>query len=261
MSKWDMFKLSIKFSFMRLLEYKLDSILVLLSTAFSPLMTLLFYYGLFFHIKTFAGWTFNEMMFFTMYISLVLGFTRAFTNISIRTLSSFIRRGRLDMYLTKPLSPLVHMLIVGINIKSIGNFLTSFALFLYFGFSIGAFSTLDKILVFILLFISSIIAYFSLTLIFASLSFITISSRTVRTIFRLLDRISKYPLDIYPGFIYMFFVIVFPISFAYYFPVQIFLHHNNVVLAYISPFISTLLLYTALRIWNLGLKAYYSTGT
>lgn len=71
---------------------------------------------------------------------------------------------------------------------------------------------------------------------------------------------AEYSIDIYNRFIKILITIILPFAFVAYYPTMNYLGLNNYML-YLSPFIAIILWLIAVKLRNIALNKYRSTGT
>ena len=96
--------------------------------------------------------------------------------------------------------------------------------------------------------------------IFSISSFWTYRSNEVIWSFYRMYTFAEYPLDIYNGFIKILITVILPFAFVAYYPTMDYLGLNNYMI-YLSPIIAIILWIIAIKLWNLALNKYRSTGT
>lgn len=96
--------------------------------------------------------------------------------------------------------------------------------------------------------------------IFSISSFWTYKSNEVIWSFYRMYTFVEYPIDIYNGFIKILITVILPFAFVAYYPTVGYLGFNNYML-YLSPFIAIVLWIIAVKLWNMALNKYRSTGT
>ena len=90
-------------------------------------------------------------------------------------------------------------------------------------------------------------------------SFWTYKSNEIIWTFIRMHSFAKYPIDIYNGFIKFLITFILPFVFVAYYPTMDYLGIGN-HLMYLSPIIAIVLWVIAIKVWDLALKKYRSTG-
>ena len=96
--------------------------------------------------------------------------------------------------------------------------------------------------------------------IFSISSFWTYRSNEVIWSFYRMYTFTEYPITIYNSFIRVLITIILPFAFVAYYPTMAYLGFNTYMI-YFSPVVAIVLWIIAVKLWNLGLKKYRSTGT
>jgi ABC-2 type transport system permease protein len=106
------------------------------------------------------------------------------------------------------------------------------------------------------------IFFFSIKLIFGSLSFWTKRSIEVMTLIYDFSNFAKYPIDIFNRAIRVVLTFVLPFSVVIFFPIRALLFNGNLWLQTFYVMLASLsMLIIALSIWQQGLKRYESAGS
>ena len=71
---------------------------------------------------------------------------------------------------------------------------------------------------------------------------------------------AEYPINIYNKFIKVLITIILPFAFVAYYPTMDYLGMNHSMI-YLSPIVAIILWIIAVKVWNLALKHYRSTGS
>ena len=96
--------------------------------------------------------------------------------------------------------------------------------------------------------------------IFSISSFWTYRSNEVIWSFYRMYTFTEYQIDIYNGFIKILITVILPFAFVAYYPTISYLGVNHYMI-YLSPVIAIILWIVAVKLWNLALNKYRSTGT
>jgi viologen exporter family transport system permease protein len=174
----------------------------------------------------------------------------------------YILSGELDIFLTRPLPPLWHLLAVRFDIVQIGRLVIGiFVLVLAFRLA-AIHPTPAHVGLTILAVIGGAILLFSLTLIVASLSFWYTRTGKLQDIVQSGTRsFAEYPLPIYPRGVQLLLVTVLPLALATYHPALELLGRASSPLAFASLPAGLLFLSVSVALWRRGLHRYQSTGS
>lgn len=257
--------ISLYFSFLKvslkeILIYRIDCVVGIFSQLIVQLVSLVFIFVVFRHTENIAGWSFYQIL-------LLYGVTRIPIGIAGYCFDGlndigpkYIKNGDFDKILLRPVHPLISI---------IGNsreFVSIADLFIGFGITIWMLIKLTipitALLIIKIVFFSIVGAFIvgAINTIFSISAFWTYRSDEVIWSFYKMYTFTEYPITIYNKFIRFLITIVLPFAFVAYYPTMAYLG-LNVYMIYLSPFVAIVLWIIAVRLWNLALNKYRSTGT
>lgn len=244
-----------------MLEYRIDFIIGFFSTFVLQFGGIFFIWVIFDNIKNLNGWTFYEVTFIYGMLTLAKSINHIFFDNLWVLGNQYIREGRFDTILLRPVPPLFHLVAEKLQQDGVGNLV------------IGAILVTKSLMelnvdISILLVLSIILFAISGGLIFAAINTIaTVSSfwfvqsnMFIWSIFSL-SEFAYYPITIYHRGIQMLLTWIVPYAFASYYPSTFVLHKDFGWYSFLSPVIAIVLWTVALRVWKWGLKNYTSTGS
>lgn len=252
---------SLKMHFKSTIEYKTSFILGFLSqflVFFTYYFIILALFSKFSNIK---GFTVYEVLLTFSIINFGYS-TNEFLARGIDTFDNLIIDGSFDRILLRPRNILLSVLCSNINFVKISRILQSIIVFIIAISNLDINWNITKIICLVLMFISSIIVFFSIFLLMASYCFLTVQALEVRNIFTDGGKnIAKYPMGIYKKGVLLFFTYIIPFALVNYYPLLYLLgKSNNIFYAY-SPLIVLLYLIPAFLSFKWGIKKYTSTGS
>lgn len=223
------------------------------------ILRFLFYLGFIILIlsqtKFLKGYQLNQ----AIIIFLTFNFIDTITQILFREVYRFrplVVSGNLDLILIKPFSPLVRLLLGGIDFLDIVMVIPCFFLLLFFLFSYS----LSSIFYYWLLIFNSIIIATAFHILVLALGILFTSVDHTIMIYRDLTSFGRFPFDIYRKSLRDFLTFVLPIGVMFAFPPRALfglLSLKGVIFAFV---ISLILLIFSLKIWHFALKKYQSSG-
>ena len=250
----------LKISLKEILIYRIDCIVGILSQFVVQLVSLIFIFIVFSHTKNIAGWNFYQIL-------LLYGVTRIPIGIAGYCFDGlydigpkYIKNGDFDKILLRPVHPLISI------IGSSREFVAIADLFIGIGISVFMLVKLSiPITVFLILkilFFSLVGAFIigAINTIFSISSFWTYRSNEVIWSFYRMYTFTEYPITIYNKFIRILITVILPFAFVAYYPTMSYLGFNMYMI-YLSPIVAVLLWLIAIKLWNLALNKYRSTGT
>ncbi|MBN2300165.1 MAG: ABC-2 family transporter protein [Acholeplasmataceae bacterium] len=244
----------------KLLEYRTDFIIGILSFVFIQASGILFLYLVFQNINELNGWSFEELLLIYAVFQIPRGIDHLLTD-NIWLIPNYIIRGEFDKYLLKPLNVLYSIISELFQIEAIGELLVGIGLLIY------VFPVLNIHLVWIdllfipLLIISGTVIYTSIKLFTATFAFWIKNSNSVMVAFYDVAEFTKQPLSIYPKNFQFLLKYIVPFAFTSYFPSAYLLGKGDglsiVLQSIVVSIIAAILAYS---FWLKGLKTYESVG-
>jgi ABC-2 type transport system permease protein len=244
-----------------MLEYKTDFVIGVFSTLITQFYGIFFVWVIFENIKQIHGWTFYEITFVYGLLTLAKGIDMFFFD-NLHALGfEYVRAGKFDIFMIRPLSPLFQLVASytqqdGIGLFILGLIVVSKSLaelhitLNFWGFLLLAIFVISG---------AGIIS--AINLIFATTGFKTTNSHIVMSSINSFQEFVYYPIAIYPKAIGFILTWIIPFAFTSFYPADFFLHKGDMDLSFLTPVIAVILWIIALRVWNWGLKNYTSTGS
>lgn len=161
----------------QIMEYKIDFFVGVLGVFLTQGLNLLFLNVLFQHIPSLEGWTFQQIAFIYGFSLLPKGIDHLFFDNLWALGQRLIRKGEFDKYLTRPISPLFHVLVETFQVDALGELLVGFILLSTTVSSISW--TVPKVLLFIFIIPFATLIYTSLKIATSSIAFWTKQSGAV----------------------------------------------------------------------------------
>ena len=172
----------------------------------------------------------------------------------------YIRSGEFDKILLRPVHPLISIIGASREFVSIADFFIGLGITMYMLYRLAIPITILLIIKIIFFSIVGALIIGAINTIFSISSFWTYRSNEVIWSFYRMYTFAEYPLDIYNGFIKILITVILPFAFVAYYPTMDYLGLNNYMI-YLSPIIAIILWIIAIKLWNLALNKYRSTGT
>jgi ABC-2 type transport system permease protein len=178
----------------------------------------------------------------------------------------YIASGEFDLFLTRPLPPLFHLLAVRFDVMQLGRVVVGAATVGMATAAAGVPATPLSAALILAATLGGALILFSLTLAVAALSFWFTRTGKLQDVVQNASRaFAEYPLSIYPRGVRAILTWVLPVGLATYYPSLKLLGRAEGVLdealAFAALPAGVLLLAAALRFWRLGLRRYQSTGS
>lgn len=254
---FEFFKQNIK----TMLEYRTDLIIGAFSTLVTQFYGIFFVWIIFENIKQIHGWTFYEITFVYGLLTLAKGIDMFFFD-NLHALGfEYVKEGKFDIFMIRPISSLFqlvasHVQQDGLGLVFLGIIVVSKSL-IELKITLGI---LD-ILLLIIFILSGAAIISAINLIFATTGFKTMNSHVIMNSVNSFQGFALYPIAIYPKFIGFILTWILPYAFVSFYPADYFLNKQYGILSVLTPAIAIILWVIALKIWDLGLKNYESTGS
>ena len=250
----------LKISLKEILIYRIDCIAGIFSQLVVQAVSLIFIFIVFQNTEDIAGWNFEQIL-------LLYGVTRISIGIQGYCFDAlydigpkYIRNGEFDKILLRPIHPLISIIGASREFVSIADFFIGLGITIYMLYKLAIPITIlliVKIVFFSMvgaLIIGAILTMFSIS------SFWTYRSNEVIWSFYRMYTFTEYPINIYNGFIKILITVILPFAFVAYYPTMDYLGLNNCMI-YLSPIIAIVLWIIVIKLWNIALNKYRSTGT
>ncbi|HGR6093134.1 TPA: ABC transporter permease [Streptococcus pneumoniae] len=244
----------------QIMEYKADFLVGVVGVFLTQGLNMLFLNILFQHIPLLDGWSFHQVAFIYGFSLIPKGIDHLFFDNLWALGQHLIRKGEFDKYLTRPISPLFHILVETFQIDALGELLVGVLLLLMTITSLTW--TWAKVFLFLISIPFATLIYTSLKIVTASIAFWTKQSGAIIYIFYMFNDFAKYPIAIYHSFLRWLISFIIPFAFTAYYPASYFLKDKDGLFNIGGLILISLLFFTlSLKLWNKGLDAYESAGS
>lgn len=244
-----------------MLEYKSDFVIGVFSTFLTQFCGIFFIWVIFENIKQIQGWTFYEITFVYGLLTLAKGFDMFFFD-NLNALGfEYVREGKLDIFMVRPISPLFQLVASNIMPDGIGLLILGFIVVTKSLIELKITLDFPQIILLIIFIISGAAIISAINLIFATTGFKTMNSYIIMSSVNSLQEFAFYPILIYPKLIGFILTWIVPYAFASFYPADYFLHKGYEIYSIFTPIVAIALWIIALRVWGFGLKNYTSTGS
>lgn len=238
---------------------------VLSSLAFNLveiIFTVVFFNVIFDNTKSLAGWNFYQILFLYMIAKIVTSVNGFLTKNGTNAMSEeLIRRGGLDIYLTRPVDPMVLVSISKPRIYGIISVLFEIGLAIYALAHVGIPFGILNIVFFILMFVLSFVLYYFLRWVTIIPAFWFIRLWSLRDLIGKLNQFMRYPAGIFPSVLKYALFIFFPILTVSYIPARTLFYQPRIEFI-IYMFVATIFFGVLTKMfWQAGLKHYGSASS
>jgi len=225
-------------------------------------VTIIFFDVIFSNTRTLAGWNFYQVLFLYAFAKIIISINNGWARGGLNTFASeYIRRGDFDFYLTKPVNP---MILVSLSKPRIYQFI---AVIFEIGLAVYAIVAghisigLTNLIWFLILAILGMILYYFLSVLTVVPAFWFIKIWSLQDLIGRLSQVMRYPAGVFPSFIRVILMSVFPIIAISYLPTN--LLFNQVKIEYIIYIVILIIIFGTLTnfIWKLGQRHYSSASS
>jgi ABC-2 type transport system permease protein len=243
------------------LQYRLSAISRAVTLALADLTPLLLIGVVLSQFTSVGGWRWPELALLFGLVQLASALARCFSW-QLDHFDEYITSGEFDLFLVRPLPPLVHLLAIRFEIVQVGRVAVGIATIAVACQVTGVWATPANIAVIATAAAGGALLLFSLTLAIASLSFWHTRTGKLQDVVQSGCRaFAEYPLAIYPRSVRIALTTVLPLALITYHPALYLLGRQTSILAFAAVPVSAAFLVLALALWRAGLRRYQSTGS
>lgn len=225
-------------------------------------ITIVFFDVIFSNTKTLAEWNFYQVILLYMFAKMTFSLHKALFRGGFNQISgNMIRRGDYDFYLTKPVNSLF---LATISKPRIYEFV---AIIFELGIAVWAIVVghlpigFINVLWFLLLAILSSILLYCLAVITVTPVFWLVKVWSMKEIVARLQAVMRYPIGIFPTYLQVILMGVFPIMATSYIPVKTLLYPPEIRYILYMIIITTVFVFIAKSLWHFGEKNYGSASS
>ncbi len=247
-------------SLKRMMVYRVDCLVGMVSQIAFQIIELIFIWIIFQNTDNIAGWNFEHLLLLYGVMMLSVSINDLLFDSTYAIGKKLIRKGKFDTILLRPVHPLISVLGESETSTALGYMVLSIVLII---------SMLTKLQITITVYLIIKILYFGILgglimggiqTIFSIAGFWTYkSNEVVWSVFQL-HKLAEYPIEIYNKFIRILITFILPFAFTAYYPTLDYLGLSESNLIYITPLVVIFVWIIAIKVWNLALRKYRSTG-
>ncbi|OGS07114.1 MAG: hypothetical protein A2270_03880 [Elusimicrobia bacterium RIFOXYA12_FULL_51_18] len=240
-----------------LLVYKLDFFIGLAAMFLNNAMRFLILVFIFNMVDKIKGWSFDQMLFFYGFSTMVTGLWHCFF-INVISLPYYIRTGEFDRFLLRPVNLLFQITIDSLDEDGWGELLLGIALVIFACVRLGL--PLWKLILLAPMAISGCAILIAISLLLSAVSFISIGGVPVMELMLKMFEFTKYPVNIFSQGLKIILSCVIPLGFVTFYPSMVFLGSNTLIYLTLVPLVSAAYFLVAYFVWNYSIKFYVSSG-
>ncbi len=245
-----------------LMEYRIDFLTGAVSFLIGQITNILFITIIFSQIPSLAGWKYYEIMFIYGYSLLPKGIDHLLTDNLWSVAYFIVRKGDFDKYLTRPINPLLHVIMEKFQFDALGELITGIVLVIYSAIQLNYVPGAEEVLVILITILFGTLIFTSVKIACCAIAFWIKKSGSILQIFYMSSDFARYPITIYNKGVRFIISYVIPFAFTSYYPAAYLLRGGNgFVCAGKTILISSIVFCISLLIWNRGISAYESAGS
>ncbi|MGE5591704.1 MAG: ABC transporter permease [Bacillota bacterium] len=242
--------------------YSGDFLAALFSEILSQLSSVVFVLVVFTQIPDLQGWNRSEMIFlygyFLVPFALFQGVAANLWNFGDR----FIIKGELDRILTRPVNPMLQLVLEGFELESLLGGVTGLVVMALAGHALGIHWGWAQVLGFLAFTVSGALVYVGLYVTLATVAFWTDSRTGLMPLMWNFNTYARYPVSIYNRILRLVLTWVLPFAFAGSIPAAALLGREGTLrLALWTPPVGLGSLLLASAAWTAGLRRYHGAGS
>ncbi len=243
------------------LSYKADSIIMIISFAITEVVSLATVYFIVGSVPAIGDFTFERLAFLFGFTLIPKSLDHIFTDELWILAYRAIRRGELDVYLTRPINPLFQFVAKTFKWDGVGELIVGIVVMGIFGPQTGIAFTAGGIIALIICAFLGIFVFTGFKLLLASLAFwVKYVGIFLNTIYNL-SNYAKYPIRSMGKAFFSIMFYVIPFGLFLYYPIECLITGENIWFAVLySAIAAVIIMAIALTVWKLGIKNYESSG-
>lgn len=246
----------------RLMEYRVDFLTGALSFLINQVINILFISIIFSQIPDLHGWSYQQIIFIYGFSLLPKGIDHFCTDNLWKVSYFIVRKGDFDKYLTRPINPLLHVIIEDFQFDALGEFLIGIILVVSSSIKLGLTYSVVDILLFIVAVLFGVLIFTGIKITFAALALKIKRSGSILHMFYMTSDFARYPVTIYNDVIKTIITYIIPFAFTSFYPANYFLTGDNPLFNIGGVVvISSIIFSLSLLAWHKGLACYESAGS
>lgn len=257
------YKAYFKMNILVLGEYKIDFLAINMASVLVLVISIINIQIIFSQTDSLMGWSKDQVLWNLGYFYLVRAIFNTFF-INALDIGYWIRTGKLDLYIIRPLNTFFQLLSTGrYNAElPLDEFVMGIGLLIISNDALAMPLSFNTVMWFVVFLLLSTAVYFLIMFLMSVTAFWSLKSNALREITENLERLIEYPITIYHNFIRFFVSFIFPFAFICYFPSTVFQMKNGAFEVLLYQTIIVVVLSTlCFLLWRKGMKIYQSVGS
>ena len=172
-----------------------------------------------------------------------------------------IRKGTLDLILTKPVDSQFYISFRHIVFWPITDVLLGLGLVWYGGHLMGLAFSFSNLLWFLLMFLAALVTLYAIWMLLMTMSFWFVKVENLTFLFSSLFETARFPVNVYKGLLRIFLTYIFPVAVLTTFPAAAFTDRLQGQDALVSIIVAAVLVTAARLFWKKALRHYSSASS
>lgn len=255
-----LYKAYLRLGLLKLVQYPADSMIMMFSILTREASGFLGVFAIANAVGVLGNWSIYGVTLIFAFGAMTEAISRGLFD-EVWGISGAIRRGQMDVLLIRPAGVLFQLIGSRMHFESLISFAVPFYLMvlslvkLEIPFSAGLVLFLIEFLVF------GTLLNTSLYLIFNSINFWLVQGNEIADLVQTFREFAKYPINIFPAVLQVFFTCVIPFGFIGYYPAMYLTGKTEMCVPAVLPLVAAGAALIAGFVWHMGMKTYDSTGT
>ncbi len=229
--------------------------------AFELLIYLVFFQAIFLRSTTLGGWNAYEVIILLGYMEVILGLGGMTIYPIMYGFSKMIQKGELDWKLVKPVDIQFITTFSWLDTTDLMSIITGLVLMAFGVYKLGPANIIFNLIIFIVLFISSMMILYSIILLLVSLAFKSTSMNSVDSLFWNFQMLGRYPISVFKGVTYFIFMFVIPLGLISSVPARVLAGVIVPEQIFVSIVMSISLFYISRKVFLSNIRGYSSASS
>ncbi len=244
------------------LNYRADFLVMAGAAILMQAMGYVFLWIVFRQIPTVAGWTLWELVVVYALVFITEGCVSLFFE-GLWRFNGLLNRGEFDVFLVRPVSPVLQVIVHDVGMNGIGNVLLGSVMVAQALWHADLDWTLPKVLIALVLFASAVAVRGATVLAAAALGFWTGSpANTAMHVVHNMANFAQFPLSIYGRGLQALLTFGVPFAFVSYYPAAWLFGKEHIGwIGLLSPLVAVYSVLAARWLFEQGIRRYESTGS
>lgn len=253
--------LMVKLAISEEMEYRSNFFANVISTVSGLFVSLLTLQVFFNQTQAIGGWSFEQVLVLLGIFNALDGVVKMVLRPNIGRIVQHIRKGTLDLILTKPVDSQFYVSFRHILFWPITDVLMGLGLVAYGAVQMGVPITVTNLLWFFLLFTAALVTLYGIWLVLMTMSFWFVKVENLTFLFTSLFETARFPVQVYKGILRALLTYVFPVAVLTTFPASALVGKLNGTDVLISIVIAIVMVLGARWFWKLALRHYTSASS